>query len=319
MTGWYRCLIGALIFLALAPPIGRFFLQTDTFSDDDLCQETYIECSGDYPSLYREQLVAIFGPEIKFTEKERIRNDPELAGFYGVYKDGWATTGESWEFYTYDRWKIFYRDSLGRQCIQSLDNKKEFMVGALQTEWMTLQLQDYYEECYLDRYMPARIRAMYDWECSVYLWDAENLAGYTAGGAEAAGTYCALAADLERGDTILQLDRVDYSQAYTLYPLHVCIYLKMQEDLGQEEWEKLKRDAEDGLRAVGAAMNGDAAELNQGIALRSFNHSRDGTCHQDEEREYWQWIGCIETDLGTEERPFAELVGAYYGCEVRRR
>ena len=317
MSGWHRCLIGFLLFLAVGPQIFRFFSEADTFDEDDLYRETYIECSGDYPALYREQLAAVFGPEMTFTEKERIKNDPELAGFYGVYKDGWATTGESWEFYTYDRWKIVYRDSLGRQCVRFLDNKRDFAIGTLQTEWMMLQLQDYYEECYLDRYMPARIRAIYEWECGVYLWEAGYLAEYTAGGAEADGTYCALAADLESGDTILQLDRLDYSQVCAADPLHVSVCLKINEDMGQAEWETCKREAEDGLRAVGEAMSRDVEGLNLQIELRSFDHSKDDSYHQDEERKYWNWIGGVETESDTEQMRFAELVGAYYGCEIR--
>lgn len=224
----------------------------------------------DYPAIYQDQLLIMFGPDYQISEKETVLQESFYCGC-GFHSDG----------YQYDVWKITYQDQEGYTYTQELNNMDT--LEGQQIRMLENQLRDYYKQKYMiepfpkDTFQDLSLRNPHG-KSYCFIFSGNPVMSYTMDQKEeydktetAEIAYQKqLLQSLQDENHMIQFYRLNYRTIFRCFPLHVSMHFSIDDVTLMKEIQKDK-----------TSVTVKEIRLIQDIlsVMKAFNEESDYTCN----------------------------------------
>lgn len=236
-----------------------------------------IEYTEDYTKIYENEIIGIFGEDCVIGERERIIDEGES-----------CDCGYHADTHIYYQWDIFYKDELGQEYCQQLNNKDNFEIQ--QISWLARQIEEHYIVQYFSDYFDMTTLEGKDVEkCGrgyAYAEFGNPIMGYATEEEEKRWLeaedlyeeyYDELLSDLRSGKKQIHLYKLDYSEVYQEYP--IMVYMSINAYLPENKHiHDYEAECETKIKQILLEISEESAQsCNMEVRLHIYDKKDDNT------------------------------------------
>ena len=216
--------------------------------------------TDDYPSLYSDELKAIFGDHMLSERTEKhIKGEACSCGYHQDEID-------------YYEWSVTYTDICGQEMQCRLNNYES--LPAQLFDWLGAQIETHFYTHYVERYFNGRLRAGSYCFCFIGRVCTVSRGGHEEESAHVE-TCAAWEENARANGPLISLASLDYAKIFELYPIRLAINVKLDDrDFDSNRWASNYDESVSLLNGMAARMSD---EIGDGLNLNAAVYS-EATC-----------------------------------------